>query len=90
LTATQRDNAARIISLLEGVAGGSLDARVALEHWPDIDLEADSLLAASWHDLSHYAADKDIRDRDPAYATYQNNLLLIRAKTIKERTSSGR
>lgn len=72
-----------IISLLENVAAGALDANTALEKWPDIDVENNDLIAASWHDLTHYAADADIRKKDPAYAEYQTSLLLDRAKQIK-------
>jgi hypothetical protein len=72
------------VSLLESVVAGTLDASTALEQWPNIDSETDDLLVASWHDLAHLAADKDIRERDPGYATYQKDLLLDRAKKIKE------
>ena len=80
-----RDRIAKIVSLLEGVADSTLDASAALEQWTDIDSETDNLLAASWHDLTHFAADKDIRDRDPGYAAYQKDLLLDRVKKIKEK-----
>ena len=76
---------AKIVTLLENVAGNRIDSGVALQQWPDIETETDKLLAASWHDLSHFAADRDIRDRDPSYATYQRDLLLDRAKKIKEK-----
>lgn len=71
---------AKIVTLLESVANNKIDPTLALQQWPDIETETDKLLAASWHDLSHFAADRDIRERDPSYATYQRNLLLDRAK----------
>jgi len=79
------DRIAKVVSLLESVADGTLDASAALEQWPDIDLETDDLVAASWHDLSHFEADKDLRDKDSDYADYQKNLLLNRVKKIKEK-----
>lgn len=74
---------AKIVTLLEHVVGNKIDPSVALRQWPDIEIETDRLLMASWHDLSHFAADQDIRDKDPGYATYQRDLLLERIQQIK-------
>ena len=71
-------------ALLEQVASGELDASVALSEWPQ-DAEGDELLNASWHDLSHFAVDIDIRMKDPRYEAHQLSLLLGRAKQIRER-----
>jgi hypothetical protein len=73
------------IGLLQRVASGGMNADVALATWPEIDSEDDPLLTASWHDLSHFAADTDIRGRDASYAAYQRELLLRRATEIKEK-----
>lgn len=72
-----------IVSLLEGVAKGAIEADVALEQWPNIDDESDDLVADSWHDLSHFSADADIREKDSEYADYQVALLRDKANQIK-------
>ena len=79
-----RNKAHIAAALLERVARGELDASVALSEWPQ-DAEADELLDASWHDLSHFAVDIDIRKKDPRYEAHQVSLLLDRAKQIRER-----
>jgi hypothetical protein len=71
-------------TLLERVARGELEASTALTEWPQ-DATSDELLIASWHDLSHFAADLDVRSKDPRYKTYQVSLLLKRVKQIKEK-----
>lgn len=73
------------VLLLERVLSRKVTPIVALHEWPDIDRESDELLSASWRDLSHYAADVDIRRKDPRYATYQAGLLARRVEQIKER-----
>jgi hypothetical protein len=70
--------------LLERVARGEMEPSAALKEWPG-NPEADALLDASWHDLSHFAIDADIRAKDPQYARYQVSLLLKRAKEIREK-----
>lgn len=74
---------AKIVTLLEDVVGHKLDPRLALLQWPDIETETDKLLTACWHDLSHFAADEDVCDKDAGYATYQRDLLLDRIRQIK-------
>jgi hypothetical protein len=64
-----KQRALTAVLLLECVLSRELTSIVALHEWPDIDSERDELLSASWHDLSHYAADLDIRARDPRYAS---------------------
>jgi hypothetical protein len=80
-----KQRAETAIGLLQRVASGDMNADVALATWPEIDSDDDPLLTASWHDLSHFAADADIRDRDPSYAVHQCELLLRRATEIKEK-----
>jgi hypothetical protein len=70
--------------LLERVANGDMEAALALKEWPE-NAESETLLDASWHDLSHFAVDLDIRTKDPRYATYQASLLLKRANQIREK-----
>lgn len=75
-------------ALLERVANGEMEASTALNAWPQ-DAGRDELLDASWHDLSHFVVDVDIRTKDPRYATYQVSLLLNRAKQIREKYDVG-
>lgn len=84
-----KDRIAKVVSLLESVAANTLDASAALAQWPDVDKETDSFIVASWHDLTHFATDQDIRDKDSGYAAYQKELLLNRAKIIKEKYGSS-
>ena len=74
-----------IIEILNNVAEGIISGKDGLIKWPDIDSEEDSLIATSWHDLSHYATDGDIREKDKDYADYQRGLLKTRAKEIGEK-----
>jgi hypothetical protein len=78
------DKATVAVGLLERVARGELEASTALSEWP-LDAESDELLSASWHDLSHFAADLDIRMKDPRYRIYQASLLLKRVEQIKKK-----
>jgi hypothetical protein len=87
LTDEKRGQIDTVVSLLELVADGQIPAASALEKWPDIDRETDSLIAAAWHDLSHFAADDDIRRRDKAYDLYQRKLLKEMASRIREKYS---
>ena len=64
-----------VIALLEGVLEGEIPAGDALQRWPNIDAETDDAVAQAWHDLSHYASDDDIRERDHTYAMHQKRLL---------------
>jgi hypothetical protein len=68
--------------LLELVANGEMNADDALSQWPFVDKQ-EPLFDASWHDLSHFAADADVRQRDHRYAEYQRGLLLKRAQQIR-------
>jgi hypothetical protein len=78
-----------IIEILNKVAEGSISGEDGLIQWQDIDLEDDSLITASWHDLSHFANDGDIRKKDKEYAGYQRDLLKTRAKEISEKYGHG-
>ena len=73
------------VLLLERVLSRKVTPIVALHEWPDIVSESDDLLSASWRDLSGYAADVDIRRKDPRYATYQAGLLARRVEEIKQK-----
>lgn len=74
-----------IIDILNKIAEGVISGKDGLIQWPDIDSEEDSLITASWHDLSHYATDGNIREKDKEYAEYQRDLLKARAKEISEK-----
>ena len=80
-----KQRALAAVLLLEHVLSRELTPIVALHEWPDIGSECDELLSASWHDLSHYAADLDIRVKDPRYARYQSELLARRVEEIREK-----
>jgi hypothetical protein len=79
--------AVAVAALLEKVANGEMEASTALKAWP-LSAQSDTLLDASWHDLSHFANDLDIRTKDPRYAVYQTSLLLKRAKQIRDKCRS--
>lgn len=74
-----------VLGLLKKVMSGEVSPELALEQWPSIDTEEDDLLAATWHDLSHFAADQDIRARDLAYADCQTQLLKRRVREIRQK-----
>jgi hypothetical protein len=77
----------KIISLLEGVAEGKLDPDQALIEWGDVDQDQDQLITSSWHELSHFAVDGDIREKSKKYEIYQKKLLKDFAKEILEKYS---
>lgn len=78
----------KIISLLEGVAEGKLDPDQALIEWGDVDKDKDNkLIASSWHELSHYAVDSDIREKDKEYEINRQKVLKNYAKRILEKYS---
>ncbi|GJL80146.1 MAG: hypothetical protein NPINA01_31350 [Nitrospinaceae bacterium] len=77
----------KIVSLLKKVAEGKLDPDQALIEWGDVDQEQDELIASSWHELTHFADDDDIREKDKEYEVYQQNLLKDYAKRIFEKYS---
>lgn len=74
-----------IIEILNKVAEGVISGKDGLIQWPDIDSEEDSLITASWHDLSHFDNDSDIREKDKEYDENQRNLLKTRANEIHEK-----
>ena len=71
--------------LLDNLLAGELSPETALQQWPNADSERDDLLAVTWHDLSHFAADADIRRRDPVYTAHQRERLIDRLRQIRER-----
>jgi hypothetical protein len=80
----------KIISILKGVLNGSIDGKAAINDWPDIDRETDSLIKAVWHDLSHYANDADIRQRDSKYGEQQMGLLKAGLAKLENRVGSAK
>jgi hypothetical protein len=84
VSSTHRDKASVAATLLERVANGSLEPSAALDEWPS-GTESDDVLNVGWHDLSHFAADSDIRMKDSRYRSHQIALLLKRAKDIKDK-----
>ena len=84
------DHEREIATLLERVAALEIDADEALLGWSDVDKESDPLLAIAWHQLSHFAADRDIRQRDSAYARRQQTDLRRIAQSIRDRYSGER
>lgn len=72
------------IELLEKVLSGELDATQALALWPDIDTESDPAVVVAWHDLSHFSADADIREKDRAYEAYQVRILGAHLVALRE------
>jgi hypothetical protein len=77
------------VALLEQMLSGKVDSGVALQQWPGGDVDDDPLLVATWHDLSHFAADDDIRRKDRAYAEYQTELLSRRGQQIRSKFRLG-
>src|ERR1700730_19269269 len=53
------------------------------------DVDDDPLLVATWHDLSHFSADDDIRRKDRNYAEYQTELLSRRGHEIRTKCGLG-
>ena len=84
-----RGRAQTAVELLERVLSGEIGPAIALQEWPEIDAETDDLLAASWHDLSHFSADEDIRRKDRGYAEYQAQLLARRVQEIRTKFELG-
>jgi hypothetical protein len=77
-------NKARVaVALLEDVVNDRQGATDALAAWPE-GTQEDPHLALAWHDVSHFAVDADIRERDPKYAEYQRDLLTKRIRAIRE------
>lgn len=80
--------ASRIVEILEGVAEGTIDAQVILEEeWREFEEESDKLITTAWHELHHFQADADIRERDAAYAESQKQTLTRLAHEIREKYS---
>jgi hypothetical protein len=87
LAAHRMEKIRNIIALLEGVLRGAIPANDALQRWPNIDTETDDAVAQAWHDLSHYASDADIRQRDHEYVEYQRALLKSHIDKLKKNYS---
>jgi hypothetical protein len=72
-----------VVRLLKSVARRDIDPTVALEAWPTpIDEEDDPLVAAAWHELTHYENDVDIRTKDPEFDKNMRDDLYRRAVEI--------
>lgn len=76
-----------ILNILTKVSEGAMEADEGLKLWPDIDTEPDPLIEYVCHELGHFAADGDIRAKDPEYAKYQIRLLTNGATEIREKYS---
>jgi hypothetical protein len=74
-----------ILHLLDEVIADRKNPSEALKEWPDPNSTEDKLLASSWHDLSHYAVDVDIRTKDVNYDYYMKGLLRKNAGEIREK-----
>ena len=75
---------ARVVTrLLELVLRGELEPAEALAQWPRTT-DAEPVLGDIWHDLWHFAADDDIRQKDKEYADYQIGLLRKGMTEIKK------
>lgn len=83
MSSDKKGHLAIVIDILQAVLDGRIDANTGLRKWPNIDAEEDRLIAASWHDLSHYAEDEDIRLRDSEYASDQRRRLEQRISALK-------
>lgn len=77
------------VELLERGLSGETGPAAALQEWPEIDAKSDDLLAVSWHDLSHFSADEDIRRKNPDYAECQAQLLARRVRKIRTKFELG-
>ena len=66
-----------MLRILENVLAGDMSADDALIAWPSVEDELDEVLIGAWHELTHYAADADIRAKDQEYAEYQRNRLVV-------------
>ena len=62
-------------TLLKRVLENTLSAEVALADWPTMHRECEAALGNAYHQLHHYLADVDIRQRDPEYAQVQKKIL---------------
>jgi hypothetical protein len=77
----------KILNIITNVAEGTMDPNRGLKMWPSFDPETDPLIAACWHDFSHFVNDHDIRARDEKYDSYQRILLKSGADKIREKYS---
>src|SRR5437660_680801 len=63
---------ARIVTrLLELVVKGNIEPTEALAQWPQT-ADAEPVFGAAWHDLTHFAADDDIRQKDERTPTIRS------------------
>jgi hypothetical protein len=78
------DVADAFVRLLESVAAGTVSVQEAVRSWGSPDsLPRSRALDRGWEALMHYAADEDIRERDPDYAAYQIRELQASAEEIR-------
>lgn len=80
--------------LIERVLDGSLSPYSALEQWPfpmeqwPLPLQAKGrTFVNAWTDLTHYADDDSLRDRDPEYAKLQRDSLKNHVVRLRERVA---
>lgn len=74
-----------LVTLLERVAAGNLDPDAALSQWGSVDDDyaVDKILGVAWHELSHFANDKDWRAKDPEYERQRARALADYASQIR-------
>jgi hypothetical protein len=76
----------RLAQILESVARETLCPEEALreiESWEDVPWEK-KLWNAAWHNLRHFQSDKQIRLKDPSYASGQRDILLRIAGILRK------
>lgn len=82
MTKTPRE---RMAELLDSVARGDLDCSEALQRlkaWEGVDWH-DSLMSDSFHELTHFDADTDLRTSDPKQDQLQRHWLARWARRLR-------
>lgn len=66
----------KVVHFIEMILQGEMSLDEVLSSWPaEEEYLADPLLCEAYHALQHFAADEDIRHKDPQYAEWQINEL---------------
>jgi len=78
-----------IIAILNSVLDDSLDPKLALQRWPNIDEESSSQIKRVWFQLRLYATDSDIRSREPEYEESLKKRLRARIEDLKKLSSKN-
>lgn len=77
-----------VARLILEIVEGKINAKNALESWPLIGKEKDSCLDLAWHEVYHFYADEDVRDKDKQYAQHQIKKLEKIAQELEENSDS--